>query len=73
MSVQLTARKTEVLSEVFANLSASWFAIILVSPGIFGLSSFREILKLLTFNIPLGILSLGIAMYLKERSYESKT
>jgi len=65
----LSPRKIEVLSEIFANLSAGYFGVILFSPGLFGLPSFLSLIKILTLNLPLGILSMYIAMYLKEKSY----
>ena len=64
----LSPRKIEVLSDVFANLSAGYFGVVLFSPGVFGIASFMDFVKLLTLNGFLGILSLALAMWLKEQA-----
>lgn len=71
MRFRLTNYQTEVLSDLFTNLSSGWFGIILISPGIFGIPSLGEFLKVLTINLPFGILSLVMAGYLKEKSHGS--
>lgn len=63
------ARRYEVFSDLFVNLSAGAFASVFLFPGIFGVRSFAEILVLLFFNIPLGIVFLLTALRFKEFPY----
>lgn len=70
ISFKIFSAKTlfEVLAGIWINLTSAWFGIILVSPGLFGVSSFSEYNKLLSANIPFGIMGLFIALWLTERS-----
>lgn len=67
---KFVSRKTslEVLASVFINLTSGWFGILLVTPGFFGMSNFLEFLRLLTLNIPFGIVGLLISLWLSEKS-----
>lgn len=45
----------EVLAEVWINLTSGWFGIVIVTPGFLG-TSIDDYIKLLTINLPQGIL-----------------
>jgi len=64
----------KILADLSINLSSGWFGILLVSPGLFGVSSLEEYLRLLTTNLPFGIFGLVVAYLLLEKSkkYGSK-
>lgn len=61
-------RKTtlEVVSGIMINLTSSWFGILLISPGLFG-TSLGEYFRLLLQNLPFGIVSLIITIWLSEK------
>lgn len=59
--------KLSVLASVFINLSSSWFGVLIITPGIFGVGSLSEYLKLLLLNLPFGIVGLLLAFWLTER------
>jgi len=61
----------KILAEVSINLSSGWFGILLVSPGLFSISSIEEYLRLLTINLPFGIFGLAVAYLLLEWSKKS--
>lgn len=65
---------TKILSGVSVNLASGWLGILLISPGIFGVASIGQYLRLLTLNLPLAIVSLITAYWLEEKgeSYEPK-
>ena len=58
------------LSDLLINLSATWFAVMFISPGLTGIKSATELTLLLTANLPFGILSLIIGMQLAEEANE---
>lgn len=58
----------EVIASIFINLTSGWFGVILVVPGLFGVSSLNEYLKILIINLPFGIVGLIISIILLERS-----
>lgn len=58
----------EVLSGISENLTSGWFGVVIVAPGFFSISSLDEYIKLLTVNIPLGIVGLLATLLLKEKS-----
>lgn len=68
--MMLVSKKTalEITSSMFVNLTSGWFGVVLIVPGVFSVSSVGEYFKLLTINVPFGIVGLIIAMYLLERS-----
>ncbi len=49
------------------NLTSGWFAVMLISPGILGVSSIEDYIGLLTTNLPFGIVSLVLSLLLIER------
>jgi hypothetical protein len=60
----------KILADLFVNLASGWFGILLISPGLFGVSSVTEYLWLLTKNLPFGIVGLVFAYWLSEKSKE---
>jgi hypothetical protein len=62
----LTKSRIEVLSDLLVNLSAGWFGLILIVPGFGGIKSTQDALFLLTINLFWGIISLVLAMKLRE-------
>ncbi len=56
----------EVSNQTVINLSAAYFAVAFVSPGIFGIPS-SQYFELLLKNIPFGILGLIFCSWLAER------
>ena len=65
----LFSKKTflEVLTSVFTNVTAGWFTVVLISPGIFGVSFPSEYFALLTKNVPFGIVGLVLTSMLAEK------
>ena len=61
-----TPIRLNVLSQLFINLSAGWFGIVFIIPGVTKLETFDDFLWL-TKNVLLGILALLIAMILSEK------
>lgn len=57
----------EVFNQMFINLTAGWFAVSLVSPGIFGVSSQQQYFELLSHNLPFGIMGLLISSFIAEK------
>jgi len=64
----LTKTRLSVLSALLTDLSAAWLAIILISPGLGAVISFRDFVSILTGNLPFGILSLLLAMKFAEEA-----
>lgn len=56
----------EILSELFVNLAAGWFAVVFIEPQITDLDVGQAILPL-TLRFLLSILSLIVAKILKEK------
>lgn len=56
----------EILSELFVNFAAAWFAVVFIETQITEIASIKDFL-LLIFRFILGILSLLIAKYLREK------
>lgn len=63
----LSKSRLEILSDLFTNLSAGWFGTIVIFPNLFHFSNVVELILSLTLNFSLGILSLLLAFYFKER------
>jgi len=61
-----TQKRLDILSQLFTNLAAGWFGVVLIIPGITKLETFDDFLWL-TKNLLLGILSLLVAIILSER------
>lgn len=57
----------EVFNQTFVNLTAAWFAVAFVSPGIFGVSSAQQYFELLIRTLPFGIVGLILSSWLAER------
>jgi hypothetical protein len=64
----LTKSRIGVLSDLLINLSAGWFGLILIVPGLGGVKSLQDAIFLLTTNLFWGIIALVLAMKLKEDS-----
>lgn len=56
----------EILSELFVNFAAAWFAVVFIETQITEIRTIEEILQL-TLRFILGILSLFVAKYLREK------
>ena len=56
-----------VLAAISINLTSAWFGLLVVSPGLFGLSSLEEYGKLLINNLPFAILGLLFSLWLTEK------
>lgn len=61
-----TTKRLNILSQLFTNLAAGWFGVVLIAPGITKLDKFDDILWL-TKNLLFGILSLVVAIRLAEK------
>ena len=64
----LTKQRSLVLSGYFANLSATWTAVILIYPGLGTVQNLEEAILLLTKNLPWVILSLATAVRLADEA-----
>lgn len=75
VTMRLITLKTlfEVLAGILENLTSGWFGLLIVAPGLFDVSSFEEYMRLLTINLPLGIVGLIATLLLKERSKRLST
>jgi hypothetical protein len=67
--MKLFSRKTllEISNQVLVNLTSGWFGIVLIAPGIFGVSSAQQYLELLIKNLPFAIIGLTLCVILAER------
>ena len=61
-----TPARLNIFSQLFTNLAAGWFGVVLIIPGITKLETFSDFLWS-TKNLLLGILSLMVAMILSEK------
>ena len=61
-----TPIRLNALSQLFINLSAGWFGIVFIIPGVTKLDTFDDFLWL-TKNVLLGILALLVAMIVLEK------
>lgn len=61
----------EVISELFVNVAAAWFVVVFIEPQITALTTREKILALM-FRLFLGILSLFIAKYFRDKSRRKK-
>lgn len=70
---ELISKKTlfEGISTLLFNLSSGWIGVVVVAPGFFGVSNSGEFFTLLWQNLPLGILSLILALILSEQAKKS--
>jgi hypothetical protein len=64
----LNKTRIGVLSDLLVNLSAGWFGLILIIPGLGGVKSPQDAIFLLTTNLFWGIIALVLAMKLREDS-----
>ena len=58
----------EVLCGISINLTSGWFGILIISPGLFKVSSSFEYAQFLTINLSFGILGLLTSVWLTEKS-----
>jgi hypothetical protein len=58
MAFKLSKSWLKVLSSVLSNMAAGWLGSILILPGVFSLSSTKDIIFLLTYTIPFATLAL---------------
>lgn len=56
----------DVLSELFVNISAAWFAVAVIEPQINIIQTKQDLLTLI-FKLFLGIISLVVAKHLREK------
>ena len=63
----LSKSRLGIIAELFTNLSAGWFGAIVIFPNLFNYRNNIELILSLTLNFSLGILSLLLAFYFKER------
>lgn len=56
------------MSALFVNLASGWLGVMLITPGLFGVSSINEYLALLTENLPFGIVGLILSFITSEKS-----
>jgi hypothetical protein len=56
---------SELLTGVLVNLSSGWLGVLLISPGLFQVSTFSDYLWILIVNLPFAIVSFTIAYWLK--------
>lgn len=61
-----TAKRVDILSQLLVNLSAGWFGVVLIIPGITKLQTFNDWLWL-TKNLLFGIVALWFAIILSEQ------
>ncbi len=56
---------------LFLNLTSGWLGVLVVVPGVFGVSTVNEYLRLLIVNFPLGTTGLFFTLWLidKKRYY----
>ena len=66
MKIEFSSDQIEVISDIFTNLSAAFFATLIAFPGIFGVYSTKDVLSLLLFHLPLAIVSMVDAIKLKR-------
>ena len=55
----------EVIADVFTDLSAAWFALVIVTPAAFDVPV-AEIIRAIVMNISYGLFSLWIAVKLRK-------
>lgn len=65
-----TSVQLDVLSDVFSGLTSGWFGTVVILPGIWQSVnlSLTQIFILLSIQLVFGIVSLVIAVYLREES-----
>lgn len=61
-----TPIRFSILSQLFVNLSAGWFGVVLIIPGVARLDRLGDI-AWLTKNVLLGILALVVSLKLAEK------
>lgn len=58
----------EIFTQTFVNVTAAYFTVALVSPGIFGISSLSLYFDILIKNVPFGIFGLVFCSALSEKT-----
>ncbi len=67
MQSWFTKERLNILSQLFTNLAAGWFGVILIIPGVTKLDAFSDFLWLFR-NLLFGILALSVAMILSREN-----
>ena len=65
MKILFTRKRLDILSQLFVNLSAGWFGVLLIVPGVTRLGSIEDFSWLIR-NLLFGILALLVSIRLKE-------
>ena len=65
MQSWFTKKRLDILSQLFTNLAAGWFGVILIIPGITKLDTLADFWWLFR-NLLFGILALSVAMILSR-------
>lgn len=65
----VTPTNLQVFSQVFSNLAAGWFGVVVILPGITRLASLNDIFWLIK-NILFGIVALWLALILAKKAAE---
>lgn len=62
----------ELISAIMINVTSGFLAVILISPGIFGVSSFNEYLRIFSTNLPFTAFGFFVSykLLLKKEKYE---
>lgn len=65
----------EILVSIMSNITSGFIAIILISPGILGVSSLNEYLINISYSLPLSIIGFFICykLILEKNKYELKS
>ncbi|KKS73528.1 hypothetical protein A2781_00475 [Candidatus Gottesmanbacteria bacterium RIFCSPHIGHO2_01_FULL_42_27] len=59
--------RLEIFADLFTNLAAGWFGAIVIFPNLFHFNNISELVLSLTLNFSLGLLSLLLAFYFKDK------
>lgn len=57
----------EVLAGVCINLTSAWLGALVIIPGLFNVASFESYQRILTANLPFGIVGLLASIWLVDR------
>jgi hypothetical protein len=58
----------EIIASIAVNLTSGWLGILLIAPGIFGVSGMTEYFRLVVVNLPFGVLGFIASGWLLEKS-----
>jgi hypothetical protein len=64
--MKLTQAETRFLANLFTNISAGWFGVIIITPNFADLTRFEDV-AVLIFNIISAILFSGFAIRMEEK------